>query len=175
MKVDIKKTFIWFSFCLSLYIFGVAIYIEILNYRAGNFLPRTDEYRNSDPSQGLTKWRYRVTADLKGLGAASKRYANDYEESSTTLEPNAPVHSQITAESQPDWDIQVERENNLHDAVLHFGLLQYPLIFVSFICLFIALGISSKRMLHLVGIGFMLNILSLIALIGRSYFGSLGW
>jgi hypothetical protein len=175
MKVDIKKTFVWLSFCLSLYIFGVAAYIEILNYRAGNFLPRTDEYYNNEPERGLVKWRYNITSDLVGLEQALSRYSNEYKELNNDWEPNLIVESQLLTENQTAWLIQAKRENMLHDAVVRFGLLQYPLLFVSFVCLFAAMAIVPKNHLYLIGICFLLNILSVISLIGRNYFGSLGW
>lgn len=175
MKVDKRKTFLWLSFCLSLYIFGIAAYIEILNYRAGNILPRTDEYYNDDPKLGLVKWRYAATQDIKGLGVASRLYSNDYELSTDNIEPNEHAPTPSFSESQPEWTFQAKRENMLHDAVIKLGLLQYPFLLISFVCMFIALVIIPKGHLYLVGICFLLNIFSLVALIGRDYFGSLGW
>ena len=175
MKVDIRKTFFWLSIFLSLYIFGVAAFIEILNYRAGFFLPRKGEYYNNDPRQGLTKWRYNLTINLKESDYALSLYSNDFKETITSSDPNVIIASQSYRENQPERTLQANRENRLHDAVIKFGLMQYPLLLLSFVGLFWALVTSLKREIYLVKICFLLNILSGIALVWRNYFGSLGW
>jgi hypothetical protein len=137
---------------LSIYIFAVAAYLEFLNYRAGGILPRK-EYYNNDPQQGRVKWRYNPAAlDLK-----------------TITENNSKNMSEILA----------QRENRLHSAVIKLGLPQYPLLVLTGLILTAILlsnpATLTKKYLCLIALCCLLNFLSLMALLERDYFGSLGW
>ncbi len=151
MKAKTKTVCLISYLLLSIYIFAVAAYLEFLNYRAGGLLPR-QEYYNNDPQQGHVKWRYNPAAlDLKAV---------------------------TESDSKNMSEMLAQRENQLHNAVIKLGLPQYPLLALSFV-LFILLLLNNngftRQNKYAIGFFCFLNCLSLVALIGRSYFGSLGW
>lgn len=170
-----KKNWLLYSYLLlSVYLFAAAIYIEILNHRADGYLPRRDEYYNNDPSEGLVKWRYAPTHNLKGLALASEQYSNDYNDVSKSGFTQFPK-----SEETGKYDEYAKANNRLHNAVIKLGLPQYPLLALSavmfLLCLIWLPITTSKRTLCLTISGSLLNSIAVILLLYRDYFGSLGW
>jgi len=152
MKPKTKTVCLISYLLLSVYIFAAAACIEFLNYQAGGILPR-QEYYNNDPKQGLVKWRYNPAAlDLKAVTESNSKSMSE---------------------------MQAEKENRLHSAVIKFGLPQYPLLALAGLffaaILFCGPSAYTRRDFYLITTCCLLNIVSFTALLERNYFSSLGW
>lgn len=160
-----RKFFTTLMFCylfLSVYLFGAAMYIEVLNYQAGGILPRS-----SDFEQGNGKWRVAFTGNLKGLGVASENDANEI---------SLPA---IPDKEQLEQDRLALAENRLLQAVIKLGMPQYKLLLLSgflfVLCLIFRPSPNPKMVVCALSISFLLSLISFVFLVIRDYFGSLGW
>ena len=149
---------------LLLAVVSIAARIEVLNHRAGGVLPRA-EYRNSDPAQGLVKWRTSpITTPERWREASGPRDAK-----------GVPIDRSLTHTERREMEktIAQNRANNqLREIVGTFGLLQYPLVAVLLTAG--ACRVLGRRrytggamLLAAVGAGGLM--------IYRGYFSSLGW
>jgi len=114
--------------------------IEYLNIKAGGRLPRR-EYRNADPSEGVTPWRVAARRAL----VKSWFRAHGLED-----EDGKPVRP-LTAEEQRNLDhilAEAEADGKLLDCVGTFGLLQYPLVFGLFCWSILAVVLAKQPLIR---------------------------
>ncbi len=161
-----KKNWLLYGYLLlSVYLFSVAMYIEVLNHKAGGYLPRRDEYRNDDPAQGLVDWRWHPPADLLERVTAAENQLNN---ALTTVPKKERIERKRLAQAN----------NQLHRAVINLGLPQYPLFYISGVlylaCLVVLPIIKLKSNLLWTSTGLVLNLIAFVLLIHRNYLGSLG-
>lgn len=165
LRKKLFKILICCYLLLSGYLFGVAMFIEYLNYKAGGILPNR-EYRNNDPAQGPVRWRVAITGNLKGLGMASENDANG-------------ISSAIPDKDELERDRLALANNRLLRAVITLGLPQYPLLFLSGIAFVLCLVFRPQQNLKIVictlSVSLLLSSISFVCLLFRDYFGSLGW
>ncbi len=108
------------SAVLAVCVLSIAGIIEVLNFRAGGYLPRHDEFYNDDPAQGFVTWRYSpLTSDKVWLRIRGPRTPD-----------GAPLNRPLTPDEHSHMEREVKsgRANNaLLDAVT-VGTLQYLLV-----------------------------------------------
>lgn len=148
---------------LAVIVLLIAVEIEMLNMEAGGILPRK-EYRNGDPSDGLTKWRESPCINEQGW----------------RMMRNIPADHLLTEAETAQMRREIEKEkagNYLRGFVGSAGLWQYLLV-----PLLMLLSTKLLRSRHSSWLRIALGTASLLVSIGagilmlsRAYWTSLGW
>jgi len=151
---------LWVAAVVAVGCLSTLIRIEVLNRQAGYVLPR-HEYFNGDPESGLTKWRYRITNEV---------FWRKMEE--------IPEDRPLTAQEQADYlehRTKGQANNDLHDAVRTWGLLQYPLTVLLGVLAGVGMARHQGRLRRWHGLLLLLAGGCLWRATYLGYFTSLGW
>ena len=144
------------------------IRIELLNQKAGYYLPR-GEYRNGARGEGFTTWRLSpITSE-----AVWWEVYGPADENGKSLSRNLTVAEK---EEMNDFIKKTQAKNYLRGVVGFWGLLQYPIVFAGMVLSILVIYRKPgtfETFCVLLSIG--LFMLAGLSMFYRGYFTSLGW